>query len=151
MSNPGSLKVTNNEVNTLSDPDCVRCLRKKINAEGVVVFFREGNDWRIANFQGDMPQEMAEVYFHTMLKSGTPAVVATQSRGLLLNKPAEIRAYLPELFGFFAGQSVIGAKVKIGEHEGVRLAWRANVTPFNDQDLTTLQCFAECPAGCGPG
>jgi hypothetical protein len=137
--------------NVLLDPDCVRCLRKKVSALGVVVFFKDGDGWRIGNFESDIPRDAAEAHVHSFLKAGLPAFVASKAEGLLLTNEAELKTQLPALAAFFSGHSIIGCAVNIAGTGGVRVAWRENTTPFKTEDLSTLRCFSQCPKDCGPG
>ena len=147
-----SLKTINEQSGRkmLTDPDCIRCLRKKIGALGVVVFFREGAEWRIGNFESDIPREAAEAQFNFMLRSGVPELVASKGKGLLLIGDRDIESQLPALAAFFAGNSVVGSAVNVAGAGGVRVAWREGANPFSADDLKTLRCFSECPEGCGP-
>ena len=152
MAGPDSLKCSCAETNGgATDPDCVRCLRKKVSALGVVVFFEDGGQWRIGNFESDSPREDAEVSFHSMLRSGLPTLVAGCEKGILFRGDADLRAQVPALAGLLSGCSVIGAPVRVGEKHGVRVAWREQREPFSAEDLNTLQCFSRCPDGCGTG
>jgi len=135
---------------TQNDPDCIRCLRKKISADGVVVFFRSSSGWRIGNCESDIPLAAAEAHFNFMLRSGLPAIVVAKKGGILLNTLEEVKSELVVLEKFFSDKCVIGAAVKVGQHDGVRIAWREALAPFTSEDLVTLQCFSKCPDNCEP-
>jgi hypothetical protein len=132
----------------LLDPDCVKCLRKKINAVGVVVFFKEGDAWRIGNFQGEVPQTAAEVDFECMLAGGVPDIIADREDGLLISDDDGIHSFFPKLSSLFQSKSIVAAAVAFEDLRGVRLAWRDARTPFSLQDLKTIRCFGQCPPGC---
>lgn len=134
------------------DPDCLRCMRQKLKALGLVVFFREADAadaWRIGNFQGDKPQEAAQAEFEYMLKCGVPEIIAKRGSFILTNAQ-DIKVTFPKLKEFFKGCSLIAAHVKGGESSGVRLAWRENSEPFSEKDLEIIRCSGNCPSGCEP-
>ena len=132
----------------LLDPDCVKCLRKKLSAVGVVVFFKDEDDWRIGSFEGEIPWEACQVDFECMLNFGVPDVLANREGGLLITDDDEAHSFFPKLQGLFSGKTVVAAAVAFQDLKGVRLAWRENSSPFNIQDLKTIRCYGQCPADC---
>lgn len=132
------------------DPDCLRCLRRKLRAVGVAVFFRSPEGWRIGNYQGDKPSAAAEVEFECLLRARVPDVVAAHSRGLILCGEEELQAKFGSVSKLFRSCSVIAAHVQGGESSGVRLAWRDDSEPYEEEDLATIKCSGECPDGCQP-
>lgn len=128
----------------LSDPDCVGCLRKKLDAIGVVVFFTAGDEWRIGSFQGDKPLSAAQVDFESLLAGSVPQALARYSEGLLSNDDKTLAEAAPGALFLLDGASVIACPVHFGDKVGVRLAWRDRHAPFRPEDLETLRCFGEC-------
>jgi hypothetical protein len=134
--------------NDLLDPDCLKCMRKKLRATALAVFFRDGAGWRIGSFQGDKPASSAEVEFYAMLQSGVPEIIYASADGLFINDDRALREHFPSLIPLLSGSSVIAAVVKRQQLEGVRIAWRDNSDPFEAKDLDTIRCDGNCPDGC---
>ena len=134
--------------NQFTDPDCAKCLRKKLDADSVAVFFCGKEGWRISSFQGDRPSSTVEVEFQAMVKAGVPGIIASKDHGILANSDSEVAEYFPQLASLFPRSAIIGCRVNLGSLIGVRLATRNNSHPFSDEDLNTLQCYSECPEGC---
>ena len=132
----------------LTDPDCIRCLRKKLRATGVAVFFKKEFGWILDNFEGDKPGEAAEAEFQYMLKAGIPDTLLKQENGLILPDQEAIAAVLPQISGLFEGSCLIATPVRRGPSLGVRLAWRDSLDPFTTADLKTIECLGECPENC---
>ncbi len=130
------------------DPDCLKCLRQKLRALCVVVFFRKQDSWVLDNFQGDKPAEAAEAEFQYMLKLGIPETALKLGKVAVLNGAKEIADTFPGVQSLFEGFSLITATVQRGESLGVRLAWREQEDPFTEEDSKTIECFGDCPKGC---
>ena len=137
-----------NEVCELRDPDCLKCMRKKLDAVSVGVFFRDQGSWRLAAYQSEKPQEDAEVEFYCMLSSGVPEIVSAYPSGLILSDGQSIEQVFGPIKNLLAGRSVIAAPVSKGDSAGVRIAWRDAANPFSREDLRIIQCFGDCPDGC---
>lgn len=141
---------SNNSLLNPLDPNCLRCLRLKLKALAVGVFFKEGDNWRLGSFEGDKPSCAAEVEFDSLIKLGVPALVANHPAGLILNDNAAIAAMFPTAQGLFQDQAVIAAPIHFEQLSGIRIAWRSAATPFQKTELETLLCFSQCPPGCEP-
>lgn len=134
-----------------SDPDCLRCLRLKLNAICVAVFYREGEGWRLGDFQGDKPRSAAEAEFMHMLRVGLPEAIAKRGRGFILVDERDVETAFPALTGLFLNSTVIASAVCGGEAPGVRIAWRDKSEPFTDADLEIIHCLGNCPDECKAG
>ena len=134
----------------MRDPDCLRCMRKKLRATGIAVFFQSEEGWRLSSYQGERPSEAAEIEAYSLLAKGVPEAVARAEKGLVLVGDEAILAALPGAQGLFSGQSIVAAQVRIDNFSGVRIAWRDCVEPFDALDLATIQCVGNCPPGCCP-
>ena len=132
-------------VECLQDPDCLSCLRQKLRAISVVVFFKEKKEWRVGAYQADKPQEDAEIDFYCMLKAHVPENVFNEKNGLLLNDVAAIGTRFGALGDFLKGNCLIGAPVRCGPVVGARLAWRDASDPFSAADLELIRCSGKCP------
>ncbi len=132
----------------LGEPDCLRCMRKKLEAIGVVVFFREGDAWRLGNYQAEKPSDAAEVDFYCMLRDSVPEIITSYPSGLILSEPRSVEQVFGSVGRLFDNHSVLAAAVSKGEFSGVRLAWRDSAQPFSREDLRIIQCFGLCPEGC---
>lgn len=134
----------------LCDPDCMSCLREKLRALCVIVFFRIEDGWRIGGFQGDRPLRDAEVHAYALLTEGVPELVASHEEGFILSNKQSISDVFGSVGNLFDGCSVLAAPVRRGRSRGVRLAWRDAKDPFTEVELETIRCFGECPHGCEP-
>jgi hypothetical protein len=132
------------------DPDCLKCLRSKLKADGVVVFFApdaQQQEWRIGNFQGLRPRSAAEVDFEIMLANRVPEIVTSNPEGVLVCDDLTLESLFPAMAYLWKGKSLVAARVT--RLRGVRLAWRDDETePFTADDLKTLECFGQCPRDC---
>ncbi len=129
----------------LQDPNCITCLRKKLRAISVVVFFQEYNNWRIGGYQSDKPLEDAEIDFYCMLKSNIPNEIIKHERGLLLSDANLISKLFGNFANLFKDSCLIGAPVRCDKITGARLAWRDNSEPFSESDLQIIRCTGKCP------
>lgn len=129
----------------LQDPDCILCLRKKLRAISVVVFFKEGDSWRIGGYQSDKPREDAEIDFYCLLNSNIPEEILDHKDGLILSEIEEISDLFESFASMFQRCSLIGAPVSCGEVFGARLAWRDSSEPFSESDLSLIRCSGKCP------
>ena len=133
------------------DPDCLTCLRLKLNADSIVVFFKDhdSDSWRLGGFQGEKPSNDMEVEVYRMLITKMPQTVAIYKDGLLLSSQEEIETMFPETKKLFTNSSIIAAPVFFNKQNeeltGVRAAWRHNNNPFTAKDLETLRCTSACP------
>lgn len=134
----------------LDDPDCCRCLQRKLRATAVVTFFEDAGDWRISNYQGDKPSEAAEVEMEMLLRSGVATQVASHGEPSTFLDPKKIKKFFGPAAGILHGKSVIAAPVALGNLKGVRVAWRSKEDPFSDQEVALISCSGACPPGCMP-
>ena len=130
------------------DPDCLKCLRKKLQALCLVVFYRDADGWRLGGYQGDRPSAEAEVDFVYMLKEGLPELVAAHPGGLVLNDDMSIGDHIGKFRALLGGKAVIASAVNFPGLPGLRLAWRDQSEPFTTAELQALQCEGNCPEGC---
>jgi hypothetical protein len=126
-------------------------LRKKLDALGVVVFYRENNVWRLGNFQAELPGAEAEVHFQYMLTAGFPDELIKHKDGLCFGMAEQAQKFFPKLSGFFADKTLLAARTNYAGLPGVRIAWRDESSPYTAADLNVLRCFADCPKDCKPG
>lgn len=131
----------------LKEPNCLRCLRTKLEAIGVVVFVKDQDSWLLNAFQGDVPEDVAEVMFYGMIKLGVPEKIFAQGRDFVLSDNAQIQEMFPQV-ETFRDTSLIAARVAYGEFKGVRVAWREQSRPYSEKDLGTVNCVGECPEAC---
>lgn len=131
------------------DPDCVRCMRKKLRATGVVVFFKTGHDWHLGNFEGDKPSAAAQTDFECMLRFGVPQSLEPFEGGIVIPDDQTLSGTLGKAASLLEGCCVIAAPVHRGHSVGVRLAWRDQTDPFTAQELDIIHCEGLCPTGCG--
>ena len=146
--NLSSTHTHDGQCEVIDDPDCLRCMRKKLEATGVAVFFREGSSWRLGNYQAEKPNEAAEVDFICMLQQGIPEIIASYASGLILPDSRSAEQVFGPTGQLFETNSIIAAPVTKGNSNGVRLAWRDAAKPFSREDLRIIQCFGLCPEGC---
>ena len=136
------------ETSLFGDPDCLRCMRRKLRATGVVVFFRRGDEWLLGNFEGDKPQDAAETDFECMLQFGVPQALEVHQNGIVLADDRAIQSVLGKAASLLLGNCVIAAPVHRGGSVGLRLAWRDQSDPFSGEELRIVQCEGLCPSGC---
>ena len=149
--NINPVREKNSSLGELPIPDCLRCMRKKLRATSIVVFFQNPDkSWRLADFQGDKPMDVVEAEFQYMLKTKMPEIVLQHGKTFFLNGKEAISRIFPKLGNLFEDQSIIAAPVKYETSFGVRIAWRDEQDVFSDEDLKTLECVGKCPEGCGP-
>lgn len=129
-------------------PDCILCLRRKLDALGVVAFFEYQGAWYVGDYENDRPSGDSEFLFNYLLQVNVPEIVAGEPLGVVLNTEDEIQAKFPGIGVMFPGCSLIGARTGSAGLEGVRIAWREADRPWSEGDLELLQCFGECPEGC---
>lgn len=129
----------------LQDPDCLLCLRRKLRAISVMVFFKEEGGWRIGAYQGEKPQEDADIDSYCLLNSPLPEEIFKRQEGLVLNSEKQLAQISSRLAGFLEGHCVLGAPVRCQSVEGVRLAWRDAAEPFSAADLELIRCSGNCP------
>ncbi|NMC62009.1 MAG: hypothetical protein GYA55_02450 [SAR324 cluster bacterium] len=145
----------NNSSNAINNPlsfetpDCIRCLRKKLNALGVAAFYMKDGEWMLSDFESDIPREDAEFQGTYLLKIGLPQIIANAENGLLLTGTESIQNSIPGINSLMNGTSIIGARTVFAGLGGVRFAWREDSQPFSSDELKILECFGECPPGCG--
>ena len=137
------------DCSTIDDPDCLHCLRTKLEAIGVVVFFRNADgSWRLGGYQSAKPSEAAEAECHHMLQTGLPEKILAGERVVILSNHRDIKLNFPHLAPSFGGSSLIAARVQRDELVGVRIAWRDEKAPFTAEDEATIHCWGNCPEGC---
>lgn len=129
-------------------PDCIRCLRKKLKAVGVVVFFSMDETWYVGDYEADIPSSDAEFQFGYMLKLDIPGIINEAGKGLILNTDEEIQRKFHGIDTLFQGYALLGVKTKYSGLEGIRLAWRPLGEPFTQAELDSLECFGDCPVDC---
>lgn len=145
MTNP-SLTPLNSDARKI--PDCIRCLRKKMQTVGAAVFVKVNNEWFLGDFEAETPSEDAEFLFTHLLNIGFPEKLSAASAGMILNDDALIEKTFPGVNKLFAGSALIGTPVSYGAMHGVRVAWREALQPFTNADLEELRCLSKCPEGC---
>ena len=145
ISTPGHLS---NPV-TFQAPDCVSCLRKKLDALGVASFFFKDDAWVLSDFEDTVPGADAEFRFHYLIRINAPGIIAGSEKGIICPDETSIRMTIAGVNHLFDGCTLIGAATVFEGLGGVRIAWRDSRNPFSHTDLETLQCFGHCPEGCG--
>jgi len=130
-------------------PDCIRCLRRKLNAIGVASFFVKDGAWVLSDYEDALPSADAEFRVCHMLKLDIPQLVADSENGVVLNSAQDILRAVPDLNHLFDGCVIIGARTVFAGLGGVRIAWRESDSPFSEEELETLACFGDCPKDCG--
>lgn len=128
-------------------PDCLTCMKLKLNATCVAVFVKDDSSWCLSAYQGDLPQDAAEVEFYGMLKDRVPHVLFEQPEGTILCSDKDITEMFPKV-EILLGRAIIASRFKLGTYEGVRLAWRDQSQPFSRKEKEAIECGGQCPDGC---
>ncbi len=140
--------IRGNVADLLAEPDCLKCMRKKLNATSVVVFFCDAGTWRVSSYQSEKPASDAEIDFYCLLNAGIPQVISSHPEGLILPDDRALAQVFGQSANLLSGNAVIAAPVTGNSMAGVRLAWRDNSSPFTEDDLVTVHCVGDCPPDC---
>jgi hypothetical protein len=127
-----------------SDPNCVGCLRKELDAVGVAVFFKEDSGWRISDYQSDKPEEDAEIEAVCMLRGGVPEAALALGASFRLTTASAVADAFPDAKGLFDGSTVVGVQIEIDGRHGLRIAWRDISEPFTDDEIESAKCPKLC-------
>ncbi|MCC6933272.1 MAG: hypothetical protein IT292_08465 [Deltaproteobacteria bacterium] len=135
--------------NPLIEPDCVRCLQKKLRAIGAVTFFQDGGDrWRLGCFQGDTPSSETEVIIYALMHAKIPEIVWNKGSGFYVNNVDMLKRIFPPIRELFQDHVMICAPVQYKHLTGVRIAWRDKADEFTLEELNIIECQGNCPTGC---
>ena len=134
---------------SFQSPDCIKCLRRKLDALGIVVFCKlDDFSWHVADFESDTPSEDSEFQFNYMISIGLPSIIDSAEDAFVLNGNSEIQAKFPGINALLSGTSIVAGRVKFNGSVGVRIAWRDASQPFGMSDIEALQCFGQCADDC---
>ncbi len=149
MSSSSSSNALSNPV-AFHGPDCIRCLRRKLNALGVASFFVKDGVWVLSDYEDSVPSSDAEFRVCFMLRLNIPQIVSDSEKGIILNSAQELASAVPEINRLFDDCVLMGARTVFEGLGGVRIAWRETDAPFTQEELDALACFGDCPADCRP-